>query len=150
VLHTCVLRASSILNPIFNTHHSGGLQIRSSLTSRCVDIHIFRPSQVCVASAVGSTPTQYDLGASQCSVCEDRPQNSGQRVEDFYVGVLLSLTFNIIATPAHPILICLVQVRHRGLVTATAATAQSSLQTPALGKSPKHTHRQVMACDSCV
>ena len=29
-------------------------------------------------------------------------------------------------------------------------TQQSSLQTPALGKSPKDTHQQVTACDSCV
>jgi hypothetical protein len=101
---------------------------------KCVDIQIFRPSQACVASAVGSTPTHYDLGESQCSVCEDRPQDNGQRVEEFYVGAHLSLAFNIIATRAYPILICLVQVRHRGLVTTTAATAAELAANPSTGK----------------
>jgi len=115
---------------------------------RCVDIHIFRQSQACVASAVRSTPTQYDFGASQCSVCEERLQDSGQRVEDFSVGVHLSLAFNIIATASVWSRFGTGDPSQRQ--QQPLPTQQSSLQTPALGKSPKHTHRQVTACESCV
>jgi hypothetical protein len=93
---------------------------------KCVDGHIFRLPQACVASAVGSAPAQYDLGASQGSVCEERLQDSGQRVEDVSVGGHLTLTFNIIETRAHPILICLAQVGHKRLAIATAATAPNT------------------------
>ena len=115
---------------------------------RCVDVHIFRLSQACVASAVGSTPTQYDFGASQCSVCENRPKDSGQPVEDFSVGVHLSLAFNITATASVWSKFGTEDSPQRQ--RQPLPTQQSSLQTPALDKSPKHTHRQVTACDSCV
>ena len=106
-----------------------------------------------MASAVGSTPTQYDPGESQCNVCEDRLQDSCQRVEDLSVAVHISPAFNIIATRAHPIIICLVQVRHRGLATAAATTAPNAAELAAIPSTrqiSKHTDQQVTACDSCV
>jgi hypothetical protein len=96
---------------------------------------------------------QYDLGALECSVCEERLQDSGQCVEDVSVGRHLSLAFNIIVTHAHPISICLAQVGHKRLATMTVATTPNTAgltANPSTGQVSQHTHRQVTACDSCV